>query len=115
MKRARGRLLDLIRDDAKPEAVVKAANALLSRLNSATQNVTPGDASTNRSIQDHFDPALTASPGGKNTIMTPNSKRIYEAFDEYDRAPDVVHSPGVGTVSSHHHSNRSSVSGILKF
>ena len=87
-----------------PSKIVKAANTLLSHLNSSAFNVSPGDFSTNRSIQDHFDPGLTWTPQGVNVEFTPRSQQIYDAWDSYGRAPDPKYSPGGSTMSSHHHS-----------
>lgn len=109
-------LFDAIESKKKPEKVVAAANALLALLNSATQNVSPGDASENRSIQEHFDPGLMASPKkGKHTVMTPISKRIFTTWDDWNRAPQILQTPGGSTRSSHHHSEYGSVVRTLEF
>lgn len=70
------------------------ANTLLSLLNSATKNVSPGDFSENRGIQDHPDYGYEMSPSGQHYDLTPRSKDIHDAWSGYGREPDFPMTPG---------------------
>ena len=92
---------DLIKSHGgKPSSERLFANALLATLNSATFNVSPGDFSTNRSIQDNVDYGYQMSPGGTSVELTPRSKLLHYVWSTYDREPPVPTSPGGTTVKS---------------
>ena len=83
------------RDDLKKSVggsssyVIFYANALLSRLNSATLNVSPGNASENRGIQENADYSYQMTPGGTNVELTPRSNQVYSAWSSYGRDPSI--------------------------
>ena len=88
------------RDDLKKSVggsssyVIFYANALLSRLNSATLNVSPGNASENRGIQENADYSYQMTPGGTNVELTPRSNQVYSAWSSYGRDPSIPMTPG---------------------
>jgi hypothetical protein len=77
-----------------PNHVRLYANALLSRLNSATLNVSPGNASENRGIQENADYGYQFTPGGTNVELTPRSSQVYNAWSSYGRDPTIPMTPG---------------------
>ena len=70
---AREKLIVLVEQGASPLTIVVSANALLGLLNSSTYNLDLGDASLNRSIQDHYDPNFRWLPTGVSA--TPRTRR----------------------------------------
>jgi hypothetical protein len=77
-----------------PKHVQLYANALLSRLNSATLNVSPGNASENRGIQENADYGYQMSPNGTSVELTPRSDQVYNAWSSYGRDPNIPMTPG---------------------
>jgi Domain of unknown function (DUF4157) len=77
-----------------PSIVRAYANKLLSRLNSATLNVSPGNASENRGIQENADYGYQYTPGGTNVELTPRSDQVYNAWSAYGRDPSIPMTPG---------------------
>jgi hypothetical protein len=86
---------DLEQQQGGTPSIVRAyANKLLSRLNSATLNVSPGNASENRGIQENADYGYQMTPGGTNVELTPRSSQVYNAWSAYGRDPDIPMTPG---------------------
>ena len=80
------------------------ANALLSRLNSATENVGAGDAPENRGIGARSDYRYAQSPGGTPWNLTPRSGELHATWGAYGREPDPATTPGGVHVRSSHFS-----------
>ena len=80
------------------------ANALLSRLNSATENVGAGDAPENRGIGARSDYRYAQSPGGTSWNLTPRSGELHATWGAYGREPDPAMTPGGVHVRSSHFS-----------
>lgn len=94
MDAARTDLIDSDPGTGTPSIVRLYANALLSLLNSATRNVSPGGASENRGIQDRIDYGYMQSPGGSSVVLTPRSQRVHDAWSRYGREPEAPMTPG---------------------
>ncbi len=92
-----------------PNTIRLYANYLLGLLNSATQNVSPGDASINRGIGKAPDFAFDASPKGRHTVMTPRSDQIFRAYEPRGRVDSFPRTPGGTVRSSHHHTSYGAV------
>lgn len=88
----------LFKAKTKKDKLPKARN-LLSLLNSATGNVSLGDASINRGIQEQLDPNFSIS-GGKASA-TPRTRRILSALDD-DEASGIPFTPTKKHVRSSH-------------
>lgn len=73
--------------------ICKAANTLLSILNSSSFNVSPGDDSTNRSIQDHVDYGYAPDPSGSGVVLTPRSQQLHDAYSGIGMEPDLPLTP----------------------
>ena len=61
-----------------PSAVVKAANSLLSMLNSVSENLTPTSKYVNTYVGANFHPDFVSSPGGTHISATEHTKAVMD-------------------------------------
>lgn len=111
MNSARDTLIESIKAGATPSNIRLEANFLLGLLNSATKNVSPGDASENRGIQDRADYGYVASPGGTTFDLSPRSSDLHTAWSSWDREPELPMTPGGEHVRSSQISSEQQQSG----